>query len=103
MLRGKHVVLRSFEREDVARQHALMANVDLVLPAYSGWEPQSQAGAGKWFDKHLEMPGERGGFAIEVDGTFVGFINIHPWSVSPRSGAASFGMAVLHPRSVVNG
>jgi diamine N-acetyltransferase len=103
MLRGKHVVLRSFEREDVARQHALMANVDLVLPAYSGWEPQSQAGAEKWFDKHLEMPGERGDFAIEVDGTFVGFINIHPWSVSRRSGTASFGMAILHPDYVGKG
>lgn len=102
MLRGERVTLRSFERDDVKRQHALMANVELVLPAYASWEPRTLAGAEKGFDKR-EPHAERADFAIEIDGTMVGFINVHPWSVSRRSGTVSFGMAILHPDYVGKG
>jgi diamine N-acetyltransferase len=102
MLRGERVVLRPFEREDVKRQHALMANLDLVLPAYAAWEPTPLASREKGFD---EQPQERARseFAIEIEGRFVGFINLHPWSVNRRSGATSFGMAILDPEYVGKG
>lgn len=103
MLRGQHVTLRPFERDDVKRQHELMANVDLVLPAYGSWEPTSLAAHEKWFDKHAEKEEEQTNFAIEVDGKFVGFINLHPWSVNRRAGVASFGMAILDPAYVGKG
>ncbi|MFI5274341.1 MAG: GNAT family N-acetyltransferase [Ktedonobacterales bacterium] len=103
MLRGTHVTLRSFEREDVKRQHELMRNVDLVLPAYASWEPQSLAAHEKWFDKHAENEDQQTKFAIEVGDTFVGFINLHPWSVNRRAGTAMFGMAILNPDYVGKG
>src|SRR5215831_3148623 len=107
MLRGEHVVLRPYEREDVKRQHALMVNLELVLPGYASWEPQPQAVAEKRFERRLEESGpaggERGSFAIEVDGTFVGSLELHPWSVSRRNGSASFGMGILHPDYVGRG
>src|SRR5262245_21299297 len=107
MLHGEHVILRPFEREDVKHQHALMAHLELVLPGYASWEPQSEATAEKRFEQQLEESGpaggERGSFAIEVDDTYVGSISLHPWSVSRRNGSASFGMAILHPAYVGKG
>lgn len=103
MLRGQHVTLRPYEREDVKRQHELMANVDLVLPAYASWEPTSLAAHEKWFEKHAEKEEEQTQFAIEVGGTFVGFINLHPWSVNRRAGTGMFGMAILDPEYVGKG
>ena len=103
MLRGKRVTLRTYEREDVKRQHELMANVDLVLPAYASWDPRPLASAEKGFEKRQETswPTDAStfaNFAIEIDGVMVGFIDVHPWSVSRRSGTASFGMAILASR-----
>lgn len=103
MLRGQHVTLRPFERDDVKRQHELMANVDLVLPAYATWEPTSLASREKWFDKRAESEDQPMHFAIDVDGKFVGFINLHPWSVNRRAGTAMFGMAILDPAYVGKG
>jgi len=108
MLRGERVVLRAYERDDVKRQHELMANIELVLPAYASWEPRPLAGAEKWFEKRQETPwpvdaSTFANFAIEIDGAMVGFINVHPWSVSRRSGTASFGMAILQPEYVGKG
>jgi diamine N-acetyltransferase len=108
MLRGKRVLLRPFEREDVKRQHELMRNLDLVLPAWAAWEPRPLASAERWFDKRQEMPwpvdaSTFANFAIEINGVMVGFINIHPWSASRRSGTASFGMAILDPDYVGKG
>lgn len=103
MLRGQHVTLRPFERDDVKRQHELMANVDLVLPAYASWEPTSLAAHEKWFDKRAESEEQQTYFAIEVDGKFVGFINLHHWSVNRRAGTAQFGMAILDPEYVGKG
>jgi diamine N-acetyltransferase len=108
MLRGERVVLRAYERDDVKRQHELMANVELVLPAYASWEPWPLAGAEKGFEKRQDVPwpvdaSTFANFAIEIDGKMVGFINIHPWSVSRRSGTASFGMAILESEYVGKG
>lgn len=103
MLRGKRVTLRPFERDDVKRQHELMVNVDLVLPAYATWEPNSLAAREKWFDKSAEKEGEQTQFAIEIEGRFVGFINLHPWSVNRKAGTAMFGMAILDPEYVGKG
>lgn len=103
MLRGTHVILRPYERDDVKRQHELMANVDLVLPAYASWEPASLASREKWFDKRAESEEQQAHFAIEVDGTFVGFINLHPWSVNRRAGTGTFGMAILDPAYIGKG
>lgn len=103
MLRGTHVNLRPFEREDVKRQHELMANVDLVLPAYASWEPVALASREKWFDKRAESEEQQVQFAIDVDEHFVGFINLHPWSVNRRAGTGMFGMAILDPNYVGKG
>jgi RimJ/RimL family protein N-acetyltransferase len=102
MLGGTRVVLRPYEREDVPRQHALMANLDLVLPAYAAWDPMPLAAREKQFDQRPPER-ERGEFAIEIEGRFVGFINLHPWSLNHRSGSASFGMAILDPDYVGKG
>lgn len=102
MLRGARVVLRPFEREDVKRQHELMANLDLVLPAYAAWNPTPLAAREKQFDEQGRERSE-GEFAIEIEGRFVGFINVHPWSINRRSGTASFGLAILDPDYVGKG
>lgn len=103
MLHGNHVTLRPFERDDMKHLHELMANVDLVLPAYASWEPTSLAAREKWFDKRAESEEQPAHFAIEVDGKFVGFINLHPWSVNRRAGTGMFGMAILDPDYVGKG
>lgn len=102
MLRGERVVLRPYEREDVKRQHELMANLDLVLPAYAAWSPVPLAAREKQFDEQA-LEWAKGEFAIEVESRFIGFVNLHPWSVNPRSGTASFGMAILEPDYVGRG
>src|SRR5579871_2943966 len=108
MLRGERVTLRPYEKDDVKRQHELMANVDLVLPAYASWEPRALASAEKGFEKRQDVSwpvdaSTFANFAIEIDGKMVGFIDVHPWSVSRRSGTVSFGMAILHPDYVGKG
>jgi hypothetical protein len=54
MLRGKRVVLRALEKDDLKRLHELYSNVDLVLLRDAVWRPEPLAVWEKEFDKHLE-------------------------------------------------
>ena len=54
MLRGKRVVLRAMEKDDIKRLHELHANVDLILFGDGVWRPEPLAAWEKEFDKHLE-------------------------------------------------
>ena len=40
MLKGKKVILRAEEREDVKRLHELARNIDLVLLSDGQWQPE---------------------------------------------------------------
>lgn len=93
MLRGKKVVLRPIEREDLKRLHDLGQDVELMMLAGGGWEPWSQAAIEKDFDKHLEDQ-DKSEFAIEVDGKLIGTTELHRWR-NRRAGTASIGVSIL--------
>lgn len=74
MLHGKNVTLRAVRRDDLVRQAQFNNNVDFeLLGGGDPPEPQSLERLEAHFDKALD-DGERDGpgFAIEVDGTYVG-------------------------------
>ncbi|MEP7189477.1 MAG: hypothetical protein ABI901_09840, partial [Roseiflexaceae bacterium] len=65
MLRGKKVILRAVERDDLKRLHALERNVELVLLGDGEWQPVP---LGQWernFDKQLEDM-DKANFVIEA-------------------------------------
>src|SRR5579864_8706221 len=93
MLRGKKVVLRPVEREDLKRLHELSQDVDLALLAGGAWEPWSLAAEEKEFDKHLEDQ-DKADFVIEADGKVIGDIGLHR-KRNRRSGAASLGVSIF--------
>jgi len=106
MLKGPRVTLRPFERDDVARQHALMGNRELVLPAFWSWEPIPLAVREQQFDRQLAEEGSGrivGRFAIDVDGTYVGEISLHSRGINRAAQAASFGIGIYHPDFVGKG
>ena len=73
MLRGKKVLLRAIERDDLPRL-VEFAN-DLEVYAFSGyhaWRPQSEASREIDFDKKVEQQSDDALFAIEVDGVVIG-------------------------------
>lgn len=100
MLRGEHVILRAFEREDMKTLHELQKNVDLVLLSDGEWEPWPLAASEKHFEKHLEDQ-ERSGFIIEVDGVVIGGCGLH--HSHRRDGSTQFGIGIHHPEYVGKG
>ena len=100
MLKGKKVILRAVERDDLKRLHALERNVDLVVLGDGEWQPVP---LGQWernFDKQLEHT-DRANFAIEAGGTLIGGIGLH--HRSRRSGVTSFGIGIYDPEYLGNG
>ena len=100
MLRGEHVILRAFEREDMKTLHELQKNVDLVLLSDGEWEPWPLAASEKHFEKHLEDQ-ERSGFIIEVDGVVIGGCGLH--HSHRRDGSTQLGIGIHHPEYVGKG
>jgi RimJ/RimL family protein N-acetyltransferase len=98
MLRGKRVVLRAQEKDDLKRLHELYANVDLVLLGDGAWRPEPLAAWEKEFDKHLEDQ-EKASFVIVVDGVVIGEIGLHH-HVNHRSGVAHLGVGIYDPEYV---
>lgn len=92
MLRGKKVILRPIERDDLKPLHALAQNVDLVLLSDGAWFPESLAAWEKNFDKRLDDR-DRHQFIIEADGKLIGSMDLHPHA-NRRAGSAEFGIAI---------
>jgi diamine N-acetyltransferase len=101
MLRGERVVLRTMERSDLPRLHALGANVELQMLGGSAWNPIPLAAFEKEFDKHVEDE-DKAEFVIEVDGKVIGDIGLHHWR-NRRAGTASMGVAISDPEYVGKG
>ena len=101
MLRGKKVVLRAMEREDLKRLHELESNVELAVLADGAWNPSSLAAWEKDFDKHLEDE-DKSDFVIEADGKVIGSIGLHRWK-NRRAGTASLGISIFDPEYLGKG
>lgn len=101
MLRGKKVVLRAMERDDLKQLHALTQNVDLVLLSDGAWAPEPLASWEKHFDKHVEDH-DRHVFVIEADGKVIGLINLHPHA-NRRAGSAELGISIHDPEYIGKG
>src|SRR6476469_7959581 len=99
MLRGKRVVLRATEKDDIKRLHELYANVDLVLLGHGVWRPESLAAWEKDFDKHLEDH-DKSDFVIEVDGVVIGAIDLQSHHMNRRAGVAYMGVGIYDPEYV---
>ena len=100
MLKGKKVILRATERDDLKKLHELERNVDLVMLADGFWQPTPLARAEKRFEKHLDDE-EPAWFVIEVDGNLVGGCGLH--HSHRRDGATQFGIGIYHPDYVGKG
>jgi diamine N-acetyltransferase len=101
MLRGKKVVLRPIEREDLKQLHTLTQNVDLVLLSDGDWQPEPLALWEKNFDKNLESNNERA-FVIEADGKIIGSISLHPHA-NRRAGSGELGISIHDPEYIGRG
>ena len=101
MLRGKRVVLRAMERDDLKRLHELSGNLDLVLLSDVAWNPAPLAAWEKEFDKHLEDQ-DPADFVIEVEGKVIGETGLHRWR-NRRAGVASLGIAIHDPDYIGKG
>jgi diamine N-acetyltransferase len=101
MLRGKRVVLRAMEKDDIKRLHELHANVDLALLGDGVWRPEPLAAWEKEFDKHLEDH-DKADFVIEVDGRVIGEIGLHS-HMNRRAGVAYLGVGIYDPEYVGKG
>jgi RimJ/RimL family protein N-acetyltransferase len=100
MLKGKNVILRAVERDDLKALHDLEQNVDLVLLGDGEWQPVPLAKWEKDFDKELEGR-ERSWFAIEVGGTLIGSCGLH--HSHRRDGSTQFGIGIYHPEYIGKG
>jgi RimJ/RimL family protein N-acetyltransferase len=94
MLKGKRVILRAVERDDLKRLHELESNVELMLLGGGEWEPQPLAAREQRFDKHV-LDEEKAWFVIEVDGTVIGDLGLH--HRDRRSRVSAFGVAIGDP------
>ena len=102
MLRGKRVVLRATEKDDLKRLHELYANVDLVLLGHGVWRPEPLAAWEKEFDKHLE-DSDKSDFVIVVDGVVIGGIGLQPHRMNQRAGVGYLGVGIYDPEYVGKG
>jgi diamine N-acetyltransferase len=100
MLKGKKVILRAEEREDLKRLHELTRNLDLVVLSDGQWQPEPLAQWEKQFDKRLE-DADSAHFVIEVDGKLVGGIGLH--HRQRRDGSAQFGVGIYDPEYLGQG
>lgn len=101
MLRGKKVILRAMERDDLKHLHTLAQNVDLVLLSDGAWRPESLAAWEKGFDKHLEDR-DQYSFIIEADGKIIGSMALHPHA-NRRAGSGELGIAIYDPEYLGRG
>lgn len=101
MLRGKKVILRAIEREDLKQLHALTQHVDLVLLSDGEWQPSSLAAWEKHFEKHLEDQ-EQHQFIIEADGKVIGSVGLHPHA-NRRAGSGELGVSIHDPEYIGRG
>jgi RimJ/RimL family protein N-acetyltransferase len=102
MLRGKRVVLRAMEKDDLKRLHDLYANVDLVLLGHAVWRPEPLTAWEKDFDKHLE-DSDKSDFVIVVDGVVIGQIGLQSHHMNRRAGVAYMGVGIYDPEYVGKG
>jgi RimJ/RimL family protein N-acetyltransferase len=100
MLKGKKVVLRAEEREDLKQLYELTRNIDLVLLSDGQWQPEPLAQWEKQFDKRLE-DADKARFVIEADGKIIGGIGLH--HRARRDGSAQFGVGIYDPAYVGQG
>jgi RimJ/RimL family protein N-acetyltransferase len=100
MLKGKNVILRAIEREDLRRLHELERHVDLAILGGGAWRPVPYAAIEKNFEKHLDDD-DRSNFVIEIDGKVVGDIELH--SRDRRSRVSALGIAISDPEYVGRG
>jgi RimJ/RimL family protein N-acetyltransferase len=101
VLRGKKVILRALERDDLKPLHTLAQNVDLVLLSDGAWGPEPLAAWEKNFDKHLEDR-DRHEFIIEADGKIIGSMELHP-DANRRAGSGELGIAIYDPEYLGKG
>ncbi len=96
MLRGKRIVLRAVEREDLPRLCAF--NNDLEVELAGGGDPpypQSLARLQAEYDANVAKGGRDGGwFAIEVDGRFIGQCAMHGFNDSAYHCELGIGIGV---------
>ena len=100
MLKGKKVILRAVERDDLERLHELNRNVDLVLLGDGEWQPVPLAAREKGYDKYLSQE-EKAWFAIEADGKVIGDIGLQ--HRDRRSGTSAIGVGIYDPEYVGQG
>src|SRR4051812_38804977 len=100
MLKGKKVILRAVEREDLKRLHELERNVDLVLMADGEWQPVPLAAREKRYDDSV-ADADKARFVIEVAGTVIGGIGLH--HRDRRAGVTSFGIGIYDRDYLGNG
>lgn len=94
MLQGDRVVLRGFERRDLEGFWELCNDLEVESRA-SGWRPvpTTMAEVEARFDKRQEdPPTDRVFLTIEVDGEFVGRLDL--WGIDEHSRVAQLGISI---------
>jgi RimJ/RimL family protein N-acetyltransferase len=103
MLRGKKVILRAMERDDLKQLHALTQNLDLVLLSDGAWWPESLTQWEKSFDKRIEgNDNDYPPFIIEADGKIIGSMGLHP-HVNRLARCGELGIAIHDPEYLGKG
>jgi diamine N-acetyltransferase len=93
MLRGKHVILRTLEREDVETLWRHAQDVELMLLAMGAWKTRPMARYEHFFEEDIkDPPPDEIPFGIEVDGVLIGSIELH--RIDWRSRTAELGMHI---------
>jgi RimJ/RimL family protein N-acetyltransferase len=100
MLKGKRVLLRAIERDDLKRLHELDQNVELALLGGGSWQPTPLAAIEKDYDKHLADE-EKAWFVIEIDGKVVGDVGLH--HRDRRARVTAFGIGIYDPEYLGQG
>lgn len=95
MLRGKLVILRPVEREDLKKLQELERNVDLVLLGQGEWQPVPLAYWEKQYDKDADQRDGVNWFLIEADEKPIGTVGLH--HIERRDGTAAVGISILDP------
>ena len=85
MLKGKRVLLRAHERNDLPRLLDFDNDLELyALSGYHAWEPRSLASKEAEFDKRIEQQGKDVQFVIEVEGVVIGTCGLTHFSNDHR-------------------
>ena len=91
MLRGKKVILRAIERDDLRRIWEIRNDEAVEVMAFGPPIPRSMAEMEAWFDKRLAER-DSNVFAIEVDGQVVGTCNLR--DIDPVHRRAELGISL---------